>query len=86
MPAKATDEFRMARRHRIQNIANMHALDRARRALDVTAAGLCKGNHRPVQAILEAGGDNPDHAFMPFFVKQAQAHRQTVICQLHAVD
>ena len=64
MAAEALQQLRMALAHQVERIAQVQALDRSAGALErpVLAAGEDEG--RPVQPVLEARGDDADHALV----------------------
>ena len=81
MPAELADQPRVARGHGVQRIADVQARHRARRALEAAVAGVGEGDGRAVVALLQARGEDADHALVPVRVEQAQAeghflHRQ----------
>ena len=75
MAAELLDETRVARRDRVEHVANIDAGDRARRAAQRSALGARESDHRPMQPILDAPGDEPDDALMPARIEQAQPER-----------
>ena len=74
--AEFLDQARMALGDRIERIAHVHAGHRARRAAQPVALGARKRDHRPMQAVLDARGDQTDDALMPVGIEEAQPERQ----------
>ncbi|MNJ04830.1 hypothetical protein D3C73_1657730 [compost metagenome] len=61
----------MARCHCIQRITDVKARYRPRRALEHALTGIGEGDGRAVVTLLQARGENTDHALVPFGIEQA---------------
>ena len=74
---------------KVQRIAQMKARNRAARSLEfvLLARRLAGGKHkgRPVQLVLDARGDDAEHAFMEFRVKNRNRRRRLFILVNHGV-
>src|SRR5213595_1831967 len=73
MTAEALDEIGVARRDRVEHVADVDARDRARRASQARPICEREGDHRAAQAILHPARDQPDHALVPALIEQAYA-------------
>src|SRR5882762_6212662 len=65
VPAEAQEQARFALGDEIQRVAQMQAGDGPARAADLAGTGRCEGEGRPVSAILDAPGEDADHALVP---------------------
>src|SRR6266849_9635303 len=73
VPAEAQKQARFALRDEIQRVAQMQARNRPARAADLAGTGRGEGEGRAVVAILDAPGEDADHALVPARVIQADA-------------
>ena len=76
----------MTRRDRVEHVADVHAGDRARRALQRRCVRARQRDHRTMHAILDARSHQTDHTLMPGLVEQAQTERQRRIFGAHVRD
>src|SRR5690606_27646745 len=86
MPAEFQDQTGMPRRDRIEHIANVHARHGARGAFQRALVAARERDHRPMHAVLDARGDEPDDALVPSLVVQAQTERQPPVLREHRFD
>src|SRR5712691_4530918 len=75
VPSEAQQQPGHALGDEIQRVAQMQARDRAARALDFAGRASRKRESRAVVAVLDAAGEDPDHALVPGRVVEADAAR-----------
>ena len=64
MPAKAAQHLGLTLGHQVERIAQMEARDRTARALEQPVGTAREDEGRPMQPVLQAAGDDADHALM----------------------
>ena len=77
MAAEALQHTGLALAHQVQRVAQVEARDRAARALEQAVGAAREHEGRPVQAVLQAAGDDADHAFVEAGVEQRQRGRRS---------
>src|SRR6266511_4455758 len=75
VPPEAQQQPRGALGDEIERIAQMQARDGAARALDFAGRAWRKREGRAVVAVLDAAGEDPDHALVPGRIVEADAAR-----------
>ena len=78
MAAEAEQQAGGALGDEVERIAQVQAGNRAAGALDDAAFAGGKGEHRAVQLVLDARGEDADDAFVPACVEQGDAGRRVV--------
>src|SRR6266513_4674481 len=73
MSAEAQEQVRFALRDEIERVAQVQTRNRAAGAADLAGTGGSKGEGRTVMAILDAPGEDADHALVPGRVVEADA-------------
>ena len=72
MATEFCDESRMALGYQVQRIAQMQRGDRAAGAFERAVLTSGEDDGRAMEAVLEAGGENADHALVPVRLEEAQ--------------
>ena len=78
---KFLDEAGLDRRNGFQQVSNMHALNRTRRALEKTFIFTRESDDRSMAAFFHARGNESDHALMPGAIVNANAVRPALLSQ-----
>src|SRR5688572_22723508 len=83
MTPELEDEAGVAHRDAVDGVAQMKARDRTPGPADLAVSPACEGNRRPMKPLLDAPGDNADHALVPGAVEEAQA---VIVAAIHPLN
>ena len=77
--AETPQHPRVALAHQVERVAQVEAGDRTARALEQPVRAAREDEGRPVHAVLQARGDDADHALVELGVEQRQRRRRLAV-------